>query len=211
MSDSQLPPEEQPFDAKDSGGYDVQDTDMGLPEGSSDGIPPIQSMSSAVTELLNTDSLLNELETNLRGQIKSRNKAGDIIYPQARKPLMNNRGLAAFMSTLRSACNKNTTNSVIPSWRIPIIVGTTGILIFKTISINKAAYDLNDDDYAEMPMRIISSMSILEMSYRAGTEGRQQTNVFTTQKNMHITQDTNTPVQKGLLARMYDGLRGNPQ
>ena len=211
MSDSQEQQDDIQSVITDAKDYPISDTDMGLPEGSSDGVPPIASMSSAVTELLNTDSLLNELELNLRGQIKNRNKAGDIVWPQVRNPLMNNRGIAAFMSPLKSACNKNTTNSVIPSWRIPIIVGTTGILIFKTISINKAAYDLNDDDYAEMPMRIISSMSILEMSYRAGTEGRQQTNVFTTQKNMHITQDTNTPVQKGLLARMYDGLRGNPQ
>jgi hypothetical protein len=203
--------QEEPSDAKKSE-YDVQDTNMALPEGSAEiGVPPIQSMSGAVTALVDTEDLLNDIELNLRGQILSKKPDGSLFYGKIREPIMNTRGIAAFMSPLRSACNKNTTMSVTPSWRIPIIVGTTGILIFKTIAINKNAYDLNDDDFAEMPMRIISSMSVLEMSYRAGTEGRQQTNVFTTQKNMHITQDTNTPVQKGLLQRMYDGLRGNSQ
>jgi hypothetical protein len=178
-------------------------TDLTPPDPSMMGSPAIESMPTAVSDMVSTKDFLDEIEYNLRGYVLKLNlKTGVKGWESARDPLMNERGIAAYMSVLRNGVNKNSTMSVIPQWRIPIIVGELGVNLWTCISENKAVYDLSDEDYIEMKMRTISVLSTLEVTFRSATEGTTNRNVLTGQRSITMkTEQVNQP-QPGLLARL---------
>ena len=186
-----------------------KETNFAMPMGGGSAPISLGENPTAVNDLVDTSVMLEEQELSLGGFVRKRTKDGKIEYLKARSPVMNDKGITFWMNALRGACNKNTTMSVTPPWRIPIMVGNIGLLLFKTVSTKKAEFGISDADFTEMPSRCISAMQIIEAAVRHGDSGSEQKNVWGANKTMTVNQNNGTPQpQRSRLQALREAVLG---
>lgn len=160
-------------------------------------------------ELVETKELLDEQERYLRGQIKKRNiKSGDIEYNQVRNPIMNEKGISLCMGALNSICGPNSGMSVNSLPRIQRQLEVFGETLWSSICINKEAFEISDEDFAELPARIIHWEIMGEESLKRGLNGSEQGNIYGGKREILMRQEAVGQQQKGFIESLGNKAAG---